>query len=94
MGRFARSPIGRTHRHERLTRSFTSATGCATVLGFLFGRLKHAEVARADSAGDDNAFRRQAAFQELSNRGGSARHSFVEAPIIERRQLGVREHDL
>src|SRR5580704_16337857 len=60
---------------------------------FLFG-VKDAEVARVDAARHNNAFRRQTAFQELSNCGGAARHSLVETPIVERCQFLVREHEL
>ncbi|MGA7198455.1 hypothetical protein, partial [Roseiarcus sp.] len=34
------------------------------------------------------------AFQELSNGGSTARHSFRETPIVDRRQFLIRQHDL
>jgi len=61
---------------------------------FLFGGLEDAEILRAEPAPQGNAFRRQASFQELSNSGGAAWHSFVETPIVERHQFLIREHDL
>ena len=89
--------FGYVREPEKPPRTISSLFGLAPararVLDFLFG-IKHAEVARVDAARHDNAFRRQTAFQELSNGGGAARHSLVETPIVERRQFLVREHDL
>ena len=87
---------GRTRKSRlgRFASLFGFATAPARGFDLLFGRLENAEVARVEPARNDNTFRRQAAFQELSNGGGAARHSFVETPIVERRQLLVRQHDL